>query len=90
MPVTQSPRPADGGFRSGRLASRAAFALAAGILAFGLGSCQLQPRPKHLRACTMDYRPVCAFKDGKRQVFPNRCSAEAEGASGVTPGECRR
>lgn len=38
----------------------------------------------------MDYRPVCAFKDSKRQTFSNLCSAEADGASGVKPGACGR
>lgn len=61
-----------------------------GGLALALGSCQLQPRAKHLQACTMNYRPVCAFKDGKRRTFSNLCHAEAEGASGISPGECRR
>ena len=39
--------------------------------------------------CTMEYRPVCGWKAGRWQTYPNRCHAIAARAGRVTPGECR-
>lgn len=38
--------------------------------------------------CTMEYRPVCGLKDGRRRTFSNPCMARAEGARRVTMGAC--
>ena len=40
--------------------------------------------------CTMEYRPVCGLKDGRRRTFGNACTARAEGARRIRPGACRR
>jgi len=40
------------------------------------------------RACTMEYRPVCAQRGRDRKTFGNACSADAEGYRVVSPGEC--
>ena len=38
--------------------------------------------------CTMEYRPVCGTLDGQWQTFGNECTANAAGATAITPGEC--
>lgn len=39
--------------------------------------------------CTMEYRPVCGLKDGRRRTFANPCMARAAGARRIRPGACR-
>lgn len=85
-----------------RLLSIAKFAAAFGFVALFLTACVPQsPGPHPLppgsgwdrppqRACTMEYRPVCAERRGHRQTFGNSCVAEAEGFRVVHRGECRR
>jgi hypothetical protein len=47
-------------------------------------------RPPEQRACTMEYRPVCARRGSQVRTFGNACSAESEGFQIVHNGECGR
>jgi Kazal-type serine protease inhibitor domain len=40
------------------------------------------------KACTREYRPVCATLGGATKTFGNQCSAEAQGWFTIRPGEC--
>lgn len=46
------------------------------------------PPQDEVKACTLDYRPVCALKDGVRKTYGNACAAEAVDAEIVSEGEC--
>ncbi|MFC3076283.1 Kazal-type serine protease inhibitor domain-containing protein [Shinella pollutisoli] len=46
-------------------------------------------RPSPGRACTAEYRPVCAARGGDSQTFANACEAQASGFRVLGPGECR-
>jgi hypothetical protein len=39
--------------------------------------------------CTMEYRPVCAERRGRRQTYSNACHARRDGARVIHSGECR-
>jgi hypothetical protein len=41
------------------------------------------------RACTREYRPVCAARGGERRTFPNACEAESARYRVIGSGECR-
>jgi hypothetical protein len=47
-------------------------------------------RPGGERACTREYRPVCAQRGGRTQTFPNICEAGNAGYAVIGQGECRR
>lgn len=64
-------------------------------LMVGLAGCADKPEPlttpppqDEVKACTLDYRPVCALKDGVRKTYGNACAAEAVDAEVVSEGEC--
>lgn len=40
------------------------------------------------RACTLEYRPVCARKQGNFRTFSNACAADSAGWRVVGEGEC--
>ncbi|MDZ5700158.1 Kazal-type serine protease inhibitor domain-containing protein [Chelativorans sp. M5D2P16] len=42
------------------------------------------------QACTREYAPVCARRDGRSRTFGNACTARAAGFRPVHPGECRQ
>jgi hypothetical protein len=39
-------------------------------------------------ACTDEFAPVCATKNGKRVTYSNSCKARVDGATDITPGAC--
>ena len=39
--------------------------------------------------CTMEYRPVCAWRRGRSKTYSNACHAERSGARVIHRGECR-
>jgi len=41
------------------------------------------------RACTREYRPVCARRGGEQRTFANSCVADGAGYRVVRNGECR-
>ena len=41
------------------------------------------------RACTREYRPVCARRGNDRRSFSNRCEAERAGYRITSGGQCR-
>jgi len=41
------------------------------------------------RACTREYRPVCAVHNGRRRTYSNACVARRDGARIVDRGRCR-
>ena len=46
-------------------------------------------RPRPGRACTAEYRPVCAARGGESQTCANACMAQSSGFRILGPGECR-
>jgi len=46
-------------------------------------------RPSPGRACTAEYRPVCAARGGESQTFANACEAQSSGFRVLGSGECR-
>ncbi|MGK6312427.1 Kazal-type serine protease inhibitor family protein [Neorhizobium sp. DT-125] len=46
-----------------------------------------QPQPQ---MCTMEYRPVCGERGGRRETFGNACQARERGYRIVSTGECGR
>ena len=39
--------------------------------------------------CTMEYRPVCAWRRGRARTYSNACLAEVDRASIIHRGQCR-
>lgn len=69
--------------RYGRLAALA------GILTLAGCEATVSPPPADPGLCPNVYQPVCVrLDDGRRQTFPNACTAVAEGHQGYAPGAC--
>jgi hypothetical protein len=41
------------------------------------------------QACTEEFAPVCATKNGQRVTYTNLCKAKSDGATDITPGACQ-
>jgi hypothetical protein len=39
--------------------------------------------------CTMEYRPVCAWRRGRARTYSNACQAERDRATIIHRGKCR-
>lgn len=63
-------------------------AAAAGFVALAPG--EASARSHRPSACTLEYRPVCAVRNGVARVYPNACVAESQRARIVRKSVCSR